>query len=274
MTLITVGVLAGRRKHPYLLVGWLWYLGMLVPVMGIMQVGSQAHADRYTYLPQIGLYILVSWGLPELCGGWRDRRAVLGSAAAAMLAGLLAVAYIQTGYWKDSVTLWTHALDCTSGNYVAHKNLGNALADQGKAAEAIQHFEQALQIIPDAQAQYDWGTTLAEQGKLAEAVPHFEQALQLNPNYAKAHNNFGNVLAAQGRLAEAVPHYKRVLELNPDYAEAHFNLGNALADQGKLAEAMPHFHQALNLAVAQNKTALAARIRARLNSVSSTLPPP
>ena len=274
LTLITAAVLTGRRKHPYLLVGWLWYLGMLVPVLGIMQVGSQAHADRYTYLPQIGLFILVSWGLMELCGGWRYRRAVLGSVAGAMLAGLLAVAYIQTGYWKDSVTLWTHTLDCTSGNYVAHKNLGNALADQGKSAEAIQHFEQALQIKPDAQAHFNWGTTLAEQGKLAEAVPHFEQALQLDPDYAKAHNNFGNVLAAQGRFAEAVPHYRRVLELNPDYVEAHFNLGNALADQGKLAEAMPHFHQALDLAIAQNKIALVERIRARINSVSSTRPPP
>jgi protein O-mannosyl-transferase len=274
LALITVGVLAGRRKHPYLLVGWLWYLGMLVPVLGIMQVGSQAHADRYTYLPQIGLLILVAWGLSELCGGWRYRRAVLGYAAAATLAGLLVVAYIQTGFWKNSLTLWTHTLDCTSGNSIAHNNLGNALADQGKTAEAIQHYQQALEIKPDAQAHFNWGTTLAEQGKLADAVPHFEQALQLDPNYAKAHNNFGNVLAAQRRFAESVPHYQRALELNPDNIEARFNLGNVLADQGKVTDAMPHFHQALNLAIAQNKSALVDRIRARINLVSSTRPMP
>ena len=130
--IISAGVLAGRRKHPYLLVGWLWYLGMLVPVIGLLQVGIQARADRYTYLPQIGLYILVTWGAVEMCGSWRRRRAVLGFAAAAVLAGLLVGAYAQTRYWQNSVSLWTRALACTPENFMAHNDLGHR---PGRAGE-------------------------------------------------------------------------------------------------------------------------------------------
>ena len=279
---ISAGVLAGCRKHPYLLVGWLWYLGMLVPVIGFVQVGEQARADRYTYLPQIGLYILVAWGVAELCGALRWRRAVLGSSALATLAGLLAVAYVQTGYWKDSIALWTHTLACTSGNAFAHYHLGSALADQAKPAEAIQQYEQALQLKPDyPEALNNFGIALARQGKLAEAIQHYErvlqlrpgsagtlnnlgaalagqgkwaeaiqrfqQALQLNPDDAEVHNNLGKALAAQGKWAEATQHYERALQVKPDDVDAHYNLGRALAAQGKLAEAMQHYERALQL---------------------------
>jgi protein O-mannosyl-transferase len=138
---ISAGVMAGRRAHPYLLVGWLWYLGMLVPVIGFVRVGAQAQADRYTYLPEIGLYFLVAWGVVELCGRWRYRRVVPGSTAVAILAALLATAYAQTNYWKDSVTLWKHDLDCTPDNSIAQGQLGLALADQGNITEAMEHYE-------------------------------------------------------------------------------------------------------------------------------------
>ncbi len=166
LLLLSAGVVAGWRKHPCLPVGWFWYLGMLVPVIGLLQVGAQERADRYTYLPQIGLYILAAWGAVEICGSWRHRRAVLGATAAAILAGLMAAAYVQTGYWKDSVSLWTHTLACTPPNPSAHSSLGMALADQGKVAEAIQQYEDAIQLQPDLPvAHYNLGNCVGRPGQ-------------------------------------------------------------------------------------------------------------
>jgi tetratricopeptide (TPR) repeat protein len=246
--IISTGIMAGRRKHPYLLTGWLWYLGMLVPVIDIMQVGDQVRADRYAYLPQIGLYILMVWGVVELCGSWRYRRAAMGSVAGVILASLLAGAYVQTAYWKNSVSLWTHTLAYTPQSSVAHCNLGIALADQGKLDEAIQHFDRALQLNPDdAKALNNLGKVLTTQGKLDEAIQYFDRALQLNPDDAKALNNLGVALAAQGKLDEAVQHYEQALQLKPDYVDADYNLGNVLVIQGKLDEAAQYYEQVLQL---------------------------
>ena len=248
LIIITVGVLRWQRQKPYLLVGWLWYLGMLLPVIGLMQVGTQARADRYTYLPHIGLYIVIAWGLADLCGTWRDRRVLLPTAAVLTLTVLLVLARVQTTYWRDSVSLWSHALACTPENRLVHSNLGDALSHQGKLTEAIQHYERALQLQPDEfEIHNDLGVTLRKQGKLTEAMQHYERALQLKPDYAEAHNNFGNALAAQGKFTEAMAHFERALQLKPDYAEAHNNLGLALSTQGKLIEAIPHFERALQL---------------------------
>ena len=275
LSIISVGVMAGRRKHPCLLVGWLWYLGMLLPVIGFIHYGKSAHADRYTYLPQIGLYILVVWGVVELGGSWRYRRAGLASAALAILAGLLAGAYVQTGYWKDSVSLWTHTLACTSENSLAHNYLGLALAAQGKLEEAVEHYERTLQIKPDyVNAHNNLGNVLARQGKLTEAIEHYERALQIKPDDANAHNNLGNALARQGKLTEAIEHYEWALQIKPDDATACNNLAVALIAQGKLDEAVQYFQQALNLAAAQGNTALAETIRTRLKSYPSALPQP
>jgi len=239
LILISTGVVAGRRKRPWMLVGWLWYLGMLAPVIGLVQVGAQARADRYTYLPQIGLYVLAAWGVVELCGAWRHRQAVLGMGAAAIFAVLLADAHIQTGYWQNSESLWRHALACASENPLAHNNLGNALVARGQLAEAIEHYERALRLEPD---------------------------------YAQGHNNLAIALARQGKLVEAISHLEQALQLKPDYAEAHFNLGIALAVQGKPAEALLHYQQALTLATARGNAALAEAIRARLESGLPALP--
>ncbi len=282
LLIVSALVIVRRRKYPYLLVGWLWYLGMLVPVIGLVQVGGHAGADRYTYLPQIGLYLMVVWGAVEWCGAWRWRRVVLGPAAVAALAGLMMRAYVQTGYWEDSVSLWTHALACTRDNVVAQNNLGDALAGQGRLAEAVEHYERALQLKPDeaeihcglgaalarqgklaeaigqyqqalqirpddALARYDYGGALASQGKASEAVEQYERALQLKPNYIEAHVNLGGVLTGLGKQAEAIPHFERALLLKPDDAKAHCNLGAALAGQGKLTEAISHYQRALQL---------------------------
>ncbi len=282
LIVISAGVVAWRRRYPYLLAGWLWYLGMLVPVIGLVQVGVQARADRYTYLPQIGLYILLTWGAVELCRSWRHQRAGLGAAAAVILAGLMAGAYVQTGYWKNSIPLWSHTLACTSENLMAHYNFGYALAGQGRMTEAIEQYKQALQINPDlaqphnawgnalvnqgkmsdaieqyrqalqinpdlADASYNWGVTLARQGKANEAVEHFERALQINPDSANAHFEFGNALNTLGKAAEAMEHFERAVQINPDFAEAHDSLGNSLAREGKWIEAIKHYEQAVQI---------------------------
>jgi tetratricopeptide (TPR) repeat protein len=247
LLIISAGVTVGRRKHPYLLVGWLWYLGMLLPVIDIMQAGDQARADRYTYLPQIGLYILITWGAVELCNSWRSGRVVLGFGAVAILGGLLVGARVQTSFWKNSVSIWSHTLACLPENSLAHNNLGNALVARENWAEAVQHFERALQIKPDyAQAHLNLGVALANQGKREEAIQHFKRALQINPDSADALYNLGNALAAEGKPAEAIQHLKRALQLKPDYSLAHYDLGNVLATQGKWEEAIGQYEQALH----------------------------
>jgi tetratricopeptide (TPR) repeat protein len=272
LLLVSAGVAAGTRRHPFLLVGWLWYLGMLVPVIGLMQVGSQAMADRYTYLPQIGLYIIVAWGAVDLCGSWRYSRVMLGAGAAGIVASLLLLAYVQTTYWKNGVSLMTHALACNSNSSLAHKNLGVALAGQGKLAEAIQHFERVLQLEPnDAKAYYTYynlGLALAEQGKLPEATKNYERALELKSDYAEAYNNLGAVLARQGELPRAIQDYERATQLKPDYAAAYYNLGISHSEQGKLPEAIRDYEQAIKLepdyAEAYNDLGIALREQGNL----------
>lgn len=248
LLIISGGVIAGARKHPYLLVGWLWYLGMFLPIIDSMQLTQNARADRYTYLPQIGLYILATWGAAELLRSWRHRRAVLGSVAAAILASLLVIAHIQTHYWKDSVSLWTHTLACTSENSFAENSLGSALANRGKWEEAIPHFERALQIKPDyVGAHINLGILLNNHGKPEAAIQHFTRALQLNPSSAEANYHLGDALADQANPAEATRYLERALQLKPDYAEAHYDMGLILARQGKWDEAIQHFQPALQL---------------------------
>jgi protein O-mannosyl-transferase len=248
LLIISAGVWIGRRKHPYLLAGWLWYLVMLLPVIDIMQAGDQARADRYTYLPQIGLYILIAWLAVELCGSWRYRRVVLGLSGGAIVIILLVDAYIQTASWKDSVTVWRHTLAYTPGIPIAHCDLGIALAAQGKTVEAIQQFDQALQLKPDdTKSLNNSGITLVAQGKTDAAIQQFDLALQFNPDDAVAINNLGVALFARGKLNEAVQHYKRALQLDPGYADACYNLGNALTAEGKLDDAVQSYEQALQL---------------------------
>ena len=248
LLLVSAGIAAGSRKHPFLLVGWLWYLAMLVPVIGLIQVGPQAMADRYTYLPQIGLYIIVAWGSVDLCGSWRYRRILLGASAAAILAVLLVLAHVQTTYWKNGVSLMTRAIACTSDNSIAHTNLGIALTSQGKLPEATQHYERAIQLKPGfADAHYNLANALAGQGKLPESIQHFERAIQLKPGFADAHYYLGLALTSQGKLAEAIQHFEWAIQLKPGHAEAYNSLGEALARQGKLAEAIQHFERAIQL---------------------------
>jgi protein O-mannosyl-transferase len=248
LSLITAGVVWWRCKRPYLLVGWLWYLGMLVPVIGFVQVGNQAWADRYTYLPHLGLYIMVAWGAWDLGGVRRSRRIVLASAAGLSLTALLILAHVQTRYWHDSVLLWTHTLECTSKNCFAWNNLGAALSEQGKWSEAVPSFERALQINPDsAEVHNNLGTALLRQEKSDEAIQHYKRAVQLQPDYVTALCNLGFALGKQGRWNEAVPCFEQALRLYPDSAEAHNCLGVALSQQKRWSEAIAHFERALQI---------------------------
>jgi tetratricopeptide (TPR) repeat protein len=245
---ISAVAFAAWRKRPYLLVGWLWYLGILVPMIGIMQVGGFAHADRFTYLPMIGLSVALTWAAADFCAGWRHRRAMLGGCAIIILVVLIFCARTQASYWRNSESLWTHTLACTSDNAMAHNNLGNALLQNGNVDEAITQFQRALQINPDnAKARYNLGLALFQKGKVDEAIVHYQQALQIKPDYAEARNNLGNALLQKGNADEAIVQFQKALQIKPDYAEARNNLGNALLQKGSVDEAITQFQKALQI---------------------------
>jgi len=239
---------AFRRTHPWLVVGWLWYLGMMIPVIGMVQISYYAHADRYTYLPQIGLYLMLTWTAADLCAGWRHRRVLLGGLSTVILVALIFCAHTQTLYWRNSEVLWAHTLACTSDNYIAHYNLGDALIKKRRMDEAIAHFQTALQIKPDyAEAHDNLGNALFQKGRVDEAITHYQTALQIRPDNAKAHNNLAIALFQTGRVNEAITHYQTALQIKPDYAEAHNNLGNALFQKGRVYEAITNYQTALQI---------------------------
>ena len=245
---ISAGAIVLRRRCPCFLTGWLWYLIMLVPVIGIVQVGAQARADRYTYLPQIGLSVWLTWAAAELCVGWRHHRVVLGGLATVILAALMFCARAQTAYWRNSESLWTHTLAYTSGNFIAHNNLGNVLLQQGKVDEAMAHYQTALQFNPDyAEAHYNLGNVLCQKDRVNEAIIHYQTALQINPDYEEAHNNLGNALLKKGRVDEAITQYQQALQIKSGNAKAHYNLGNALLQKGRVNAAIAQYQQALQI---------------------------
>jgi tetratricopeptide (TPR) repeat protein len=237
-----------RRTRPWLLVGWLWYLGMLTPMIGIKPVGDFAQADRYTYLPQIGIYLAVTWLVAEWGVKRHVGRVAFGSLMAGVLAVLMACAWKQTSYWKDSETLWTRTLACTTGNYIAHNNLGFTLLQEGRLDEAIAHLQKALQINPALAGAYNnLGNALLQKGRMDEAIAHFQKALHIKPDYAEAHNNLGYALLQKGRVDEAIAHLQKALQINPGDAVARRNLGRALLQKGRLDEAIAQFQKALEI---------------------------
>jgi tetratricopeptide (TPR) repeat protein len=230
------------------LVGWLWYVGMMIPVIGIVQMSSCAHADRYTYLPQIGLYWLLTWAAVEMCAGWRHRCVLLGGCSMIILVALIFCARTQTSYWRNGESLWTHTLACTADNYTAHNNLGDALFQKGNEAEAVVQYQTALQINPDyADAHNNLGNILLQKSRVDEAILQYRMALHLKPYDAEAHNNLGTALFQKGRVDEAIAHCQAALQINPNYADAHDNLGNALMQKGSVGEAITQYQQALEI---------------------------
>ncbi|MBI3939993.1 MAG: tetratricopeptide repeat protein [Acidobacteria bacterium] len=236
------------RKKPYLPVGWLWYLGTLVPVIGLVQIGAQARADRYTYVPLIGLFVIVAWGVPDLLAQWRHRRLGFRVAAGIVTAALVIVTRFQVGHWRDNFSLFAQQVRATPDNPVAHNTLGAEFLLRGRTEEARFHFSKAVLLNPGySKARYNLGLLLSQQGKTEEAIDHYQEALRIEPDYAKAHLNLGVALARQGQFGEAFEHYRRAAQLQPDYPEAHLNLGIELARQGRLNQAVEHFTQAARI---------------------------
>lgn len=282
LAVISAAAIIFRKKHPSLLVGWLWYLGMLVPVIGIVQAGGQSHADRYTYLPQIGLWIAITWLVADWTRDWKYRAPVLGGAAAIILCAFAFLAYRQTAFWRNSITIWERTIACTGDNSIAQYNMGNAVLHLGDMDGAIAHYREALRINPtdpdshtnlgvllsqrgkprEAMAEYDaalesdprhadahknLAVLLFAQGRVQEAIAHYEESLRINPSSADAHNGYGYVLQQQGRINDAAAQYGEAIQINPAYPDAHYLLGNIFFQQGRLADASAELEQAVKL---------------------------
>ncbi|HUU50990.1 MAG TPA: tetratricopeptide repeat protein [Nitrospinota bacterium] len=239
---ITVFVMRKIKKLPYLFVGWFWYVGTLVPVIGLIM------ADRYTYISLIGIFIMIAFGIPDVLKKWQYQRIFLSLSAGGILSILMVLTWIQVGYWKNSITLFEHALNVTSNNYLAHNNLGVVQARRGKLNEAITHYHEALRIKPDdTDTHNNLGFALAQQGKLEEAIFHFKEAIKINPDNEYAQINMGTAMAHQGRLGEAIFHFKEAVRINPDNETTHKNLAVALINQGKIDEAIFHLKEMVRI---------------------------
>ncbi len=231
---ISVILFIKRRRYPFLLIGWLWFCGMLVPVIGFVQTGSQAMADRHTYLPSLGMLMFAVWGAYEPTRRWRYHVIALSMAGSAALVLCLALTRQQIGYWQDSETLFRHALEVTENNYVAHYNLGTALGIKGQTDEAIIQFHEAIRLNPDyADAHDNLGVGLVKRGQIDEAIIQFQEALRLKPDDPEVHNNLGTALGMKGQTEEAIIQFREALRLKPDHANARNNLGFALGRKGK-----------------------------------------
>ena len=235
-------------KRPHLIVGWLWFLGVLVPVIGLIQVGQQAMADRYTYIPMLGLAVMVAWGAADFSRHFPFGQSGIRFAGAGVLAAIALCTSVQLRHWQDSVSLFRHAIDATKYNATAHYNLAQAMCVRGGVAEAIPHYEAALEIDPgyDA-ARNNLGLCFATMGRFETATNHYVAALRLNPNNGDAHYNYARALTSLGQLEESIVHYEAVLRIRPQHLWAHFWLANALSAQGKLDEALFHYSETLRL---------------------------
>jgi tetratricopeptide (TPR) repeat protein len=247
LVVVTMAAIRLRRRAPYVTTGWLWYLVTLTPVIGLIQVGSQPWADRYTYLPSIGLFVAVVWASGEIV---KDRRATLaaGAIAIAAIAALAVTARAQVLVWRDSVTLWTHAAAVTRDNARAHTNLGHALALSGRLDAALAEYETALRVRPDlAEAHNYLGLALFDRRDATGAISHYREAVRLRPAFTLAHNNLCMALGATGDLDGAIAACTEAVRLDPRFAAAHGNLGVALARAGRLDDALREFRVVLDL---------------------------
>jgi len=245
LLLATAGAIALRRKRPYFLTGWFWYLVMLLPVIGLIQVGAQAHADRYTYLSQIGLYILLAWAIPDALAS-RIQRRILGVTAGVAIILLAWCAHIQASYWRDGETLWSHTIAVTSENFTAYNGLGQFLLDHGHLDEAIDQLHIALKINPKYPiARMNLGIALLKKGRADEAIAQFQTVLKDYPNDANAYDNMGTALLQKGDSQSAIAAYEKALSIQSRYPSAHFGLGMALDDIGRVGEAIAHYQEAV-----------------------------
>jgi tetratricopeptide (TPR) repeat protein len=246
--LVGISFLAIRylRQAPWLGVGWFWYLGTLIPVIGLVQVGVQALADRYTSIPLTGLFMIVAWGVPQLMAGWRHRTLAISGSCVIIFPILIVTAWNQTGYWQNSRILFEHALEVTTDNYVIYNNLGFELAERGRIDDAIQQYRQALRINPDFEIAYiNLGKALLFKGKVDESIRYYQALLKIKPEYAGVHHNLGLVLLRKGEIDNAIFHFKEALRIDNDYAEVYNSLAAAMLSKGEIESAINLFRQAL-----------------------------
>jgi tetratricopeptide (TPR) repeat protein len=244
----TAACLHQRRARPYLVVGWLWSLVMLLPVIGLVQVGGQAMADRYTYLPLIGIFAMAAWAGAEWLSGRPSRRMAAGAAAAALLAALAVGTRVQLSHWTDTPTLFGHALEVTRDNWLIHHNMGTFLEGQRRYEEAAGHYREAMRIAPRfIEPRFALAYLMADRGNLVEATRLYEEVLRIQPDDEMAHNNLGNILFSQGKLEEAAAHFREAMRISPIYEIPRFNLGNVLRQQGRTGEAIAMYREALRI---------------------------
>jgi len=244
ITLASIGL---RKRYSYFIVGWFWYLIMLLPVIGLAQVGGQAHADRYSYLPQIGLYIVITWSIVDLVREFRVRHEIVSATAVLIVFVFAANAWAQTKYWRDSETLWRHTLAVTSAeNDVARFYLGEFLLDHQRTDEALTELKIVAAHHPDdVETHYDLGNAFLQKNQIDEAVTEFQTALKIDPKHSDAETALANILLGLGRGEEAIEHYRNVLSLHPTNPAAHYNLGRGLYRQHQISEAIAHYEEAL-----------------------------
>jgi Flp pilus assembly protein TadD len=250
LILAAVSCLAVRymKRFPYWTVGWFWYLGTLLPVIGVIQAGAQAMADRYTYVPAIGLFIIAAWGISDLSTRLPRRKILLASMSAVLITTLMMTSWKQVRLWIDDLSLFQHALAVTENNDLAHVKVGVSLAQRGQLDEARAHFEEAIHINPAAEGAHNQlGIVLASKGKLDEAAARFTEALRLKPDHVVAYNNLGIVFLQKGDLDAAIEHFKASLHIKPEDPEIHFMLGRALMRKGLREEALLHFKETLRI---------------------------
>ena len=246
LAVMTSAVLMAR-KHRYVLVGWLWYLGTLIPMIGLVQVGLQAMADRYTYIPLIGLFIILAWGIGELGEGRAWGRAMAPLACAAILA-LALVARIQVGYWKNTYTIFSHANKVTPNNHVALTELGHDMQTRGRLDDATRYYARALQLVPDSElAHLGLGVVLVREGKRDEGIRHFRAAIAARPKFEEGHYALARALAEEGKFREATQHFDEAIRLNPEDTLSYHGLGDILVRQHRLGEAILAYQKALDM---------------------------
>ncbi|HML16481.1 MAG TPA: tetratricopeptide repeat protein [Bryobacteraceae bacterium] len=247
--LAAITILAVRaRRHPYLAAGWFWYLGTLVPVIGLVQVGAQSRADRYTYIPLIGISMMVAFGAAEFIKRQKVSKTLAGIFAGLVCAAWFVITWNQAAYWHDSVTLFEHAIEVTPANDLAYSSLGEALRKQGRIDEGIADLEHAIAIRPTAGgAQNNLGEALLTEGRIEEALPHLAEAVRLQPQAAESRVNLATALNLTGRRTEAEAQYRLALDYDPDSAEAHGGLGVVLNENGREQEALNEMEQSVRL---------------------------
>ncbi|MCE5324513.1 tetratricopeptide repeat protein [bacterium] len=248
LVVLTSSALLAARRRPYITMGWLWYVVTLIPVIGLVQVGQQAMADRYTYVPLIGLFIIIAWGIPDMTKRFKAKilRYVPAVGASIIILILIIMTYFQTGCWRSEMALFKQAMSATSGHCVIRCCIAGTLLDQGKPKQAIDQLKTAIKMNPSfARGHNALGFIYLKQGKLDAAIKELNRALKINPDFPLAHSNIGSAYATLGKTDEAIRHFKKAIKMKPNYSDTHYSLANVLVEQGMIDEGIAEYRQAL-----------------------------